>query len=50
MASGRMGRVTRLRGTRRGEPVVYDFGIIDFLQPYTARKVFERGEDAARGS
>ena len=36
-------------GTRHGAPVVFYFGLIDFLQPWSARKVLERKWKGARG-
>jgi 1-phosphatidylinositol-4-phosphate 5-kinase len=36
------GTLAVLHGTRRGDRAVYYMGLIDFLQPWTTRKVFER--------
>ena len=36
------GALSVLPGTRRGDRAVYYLGLIDFLQPWTTRKVFER--------
>lgn len=36
------GALSVLHGTRRGQRAVYYMGLIDFLQPWTTRKVLER--------
>ena len=38
-----------LRGRREGVDAVYYLGVIDFLQPWTARKVLERDLKGALG-
>ena len=36
------GALSSIRGTRKGKDVMYYLGIIDFLQPWTVKKQFER--------
>jgi len=36
------GALSSIRGTRKGKDVMYYLGVIDFLQPWTVKKRFER--------
>lgn len=43
------GLFSAMHGTRRGDRAVFYMGLIDFLQPWTARKVLERKMKGAMG-
>jgi hypothetical protein len=43
------GLLSVIHGSRRGDRAVYYLGLIDFLQPWTARKVVERRLKALLG-
>jgi 1-phosphatidylinositol-4-phosphate 5-kinase len=43
------GSLSVIHGTRRGDRAVYYMGLIDFLQPWTSRKYFERKLKGAMG-